>query len=117
MTARDHHWLHVALAQVLRTRPAGGLMAAELHEDDWERVRAALANPDWDFRTVDGIVRETSLPRDHVELALRRHSGSVRQTVSRDRRSRGWRVVYTLKSRPRRKVREFFADLLTVAGQ
>ena len=86
------------------------------HRDDWAKVQAALANPNWDFRTVDGIVRETNLPREHVERVLRGHGAVVRQTVSRDKRSRGWRVVYTLKSRPR-KIREFFSDLLTFAGQ
>ena len=74
-----------------------------------------MRTPDWDFRTVDGIARETNLPREHVEQVLRRHGAAVRRTVSRDRRSRGWRFVYTLKSRPR-KIREFFTDLLTVAG-
>jgi len=37
--------------------------------------------------------------------------------LSRDKRSRGWRVVYTLKSRPRKKLREFFSDLLNFASQ
>lgn len=86
-------------------------------DDDWARVQAALANPNWDFRTVDGIARETSLPREHVERLLRTHGAAVRQAVSRNERARGWRVVYTLKSRPRRKIREFFSDLLTFASQ
>ena len=71
----------------------------------------------WDFRTVDGIARETSLPREHVERLLRTHGAAVRQAVSRSERARGWRVVYTLKSRPRKKIREFFSDLLTFASQ
>ena len=87
------------------------------HSDDWARVQSALANPDWDFRTVDGIARETSLRSADVKRVLSQHGDSVRQSLSRNRRSRGWRVVYTLKSRPRKRIREFFSDLLTFAGQ
>ena len=91
-------------------------IAMNEHPDDWTKVQAALDNPAWDFRTVDGIARETSLPREAVLQVLREHGAVVRQTVSRDKRSRGWRIVFTLKSRPR-KFREFFADFLTFASQ
>ena len=81
------------------------------HTEDWAKVQAALANPAWDFRTVDGITRDTSLPRERVERVLRRNRSMVRRAVSRDRRA-----VYTLKSRPK-KLREFFADVLTFASR
>ena len=81
------------------------------HTDDWVKVQAALADPAWDFRTVDGITRDTSLPRERVELVLLRNRSMVRRALARDRR-----VVYTLKSRPK-KLREFFADVLTLASQ
>ena len=42
------------------------------HTDDWAKVQAALANPAWDFRTLDGITRDTSLPRERVERVLLR---------------------------------------------
>ena len=86
------------------------------HRDDWAKVAAALANPDWDFRTVDGIARETGLPRKHVERLLQGHGAAVRRAVSRGRRARGWQLVYTLRSRPPR-FREFVDHILTFAGQ
>ena len=90
------------------------------HQDDWARVRAALANPDWDFRTVDGIARETRLPREHVERLLQGHGTAVRRAVSRRWRARGWQFVYTLRSRPTRfraRFREVVDNILTFAGQ
>ena len=42
------------------------------HTDDWAKVQAALANPAWDFRTLDGITRDTSLPRERLERVLLR---------------------------------------------
>ena len=42
------------------------------HTDDWAKVQATLANPAWDFRTLDGITRDTSLPRERVERVLLR---------------------------------------------
>lgn len=86
-------------------------------ERAWPKVQAALADPKWDFRTVDGIAKETSLPREHVKAVLGRHGTMVRRAVSRRKRSRGWRFVYTLKSRPRKRLREFLSDVLTFASQ
>lgn len=86
------------------------------HRDDWPKVQAALANPDWDFRTVDGIARDTGLPRKHVERLLQEHRAAVRRTVSRRGRARNWQFVYTLKSRPTR-FREVVDNILTFAGQ
>ena len=86
------------------------------HRDDWAKVQAALANPNWDFRTVDGIASETNLPREHVERLFRRHGTAIRRAVSRGERARGWRFVYTLKSRPTR-LREVVDNILTFAGQ
>ena len=84
--------------------------------DDWAKVQAALANPNWDFRTVDGIARETGLPRKHVERLLQGNRAAVRRAVSRRGRARGWQLVYTLRSRPTR-FREVVDHILTFAGQ
>ena len=74
---------------------------------DWLKVQAALENPEWDFRTVEGIARDTQLEPGRIDLLLRSNRSRVRQTLSRDRR-----VIYTLKSRPK-KLREVFADIQT----
>ncbi|MYN67488.1 MAG: hypothetical protein F4X11_21085 [Acidobacteria bacterium] len=86
------------------------------HRDDWAKVKAALANPNWDFRTVDGIARETSLPREHVQRLIRRHEAEVRMTLTRDSRVGTRRVAYTLRDRPT-KLREFVDSILTFASQ
>ena len=78
--------------------------------NEWHRVRKALDDPKWDFRTVAGIARETGLDPERVKRLLDRHRSEIRQTLSRDRK-----MIYTLKSRPR-KLREVIADLQMFAG-
>lgn len=72
---------------------------------EWSKVHAALANPKWDFRTVQGIAQETGLDPERVERLIERHPSEIRRTLSRDRR-----IIYTLKSRPR-KLREILAEI------
>ena len=54
------------------------------HSDDWARVQSALASPDGDgdFRTVDGIARETSLRPADVKRVPSQHGDRVRQSLS-----------------------------------
>ena len=78
---------------------------------NWPAVRAALANPQWDFRTIAGIVKETGLSEDEVCRELEEHRFEIRQTLSRDRQP-----IFTLKSRPR-KLRETLADLRLFASK
>lgn len=79
---------------------------------EWVKVFKALGNSHWDFRTVAGIARETQLDPNIVAGLLGKHPSEVRQTVSQD-----GRVIYALKSRPRRTLREFFATLQMFAGR
>ena len=73
--------------------------------NEWSRVREALDDPRWDFRTVEGIARDTGLDPERIERLLDRHRPETRQTLTRNRKK-----MYTLKSRPR-KLREVIADL------
>ena len=77
----------------------------------WTAVRSALSDPQWDFRTVRGIAKDTGLSEDAVRRLLDEHRSEVRQTVSRDRQP-----VYTLRCRPM-KMREFVADLRLYASK
>ena len=79
--------------------------------DEWSRVHSALGDPKWDFRTVEGIVRDTGLEPERVKRLLDRHRSEIRQRMSRDRR-----IIYTLKSRPM-KMREIIADLQVYASK
>ena len=78
--------------------------------NDWTKVHAALKDPRWDFRTVEGIAKETALEPDLIIRVLEAHRSDIRQTISRDRRT-----IYTLKSRPK-KMREVIADIQTFAS-
>ena len=78
--------------------------------NEWCRVREALDDPKWDFRTVAGIARDTGLDPRRVKRLLDRHHSEIRQTLSRDRKK-----IYTLRSRPR-KLREVIAELQMFAG-
>lgn len=79
--------------------------------DEWSRVHSALDDPKWDFRTVEGIVRDTGLEPERVKRLLDRHRSEIRQRMSRDRR-----IIYTLKSRPM-KVRDIIDDLQVYASK
>ena len=68
-------------------------------------MQAALDDREWDFRTVDGIARETGLAPDAVVRLLREHRSELRQILLRD-----GRMGYTLKSRPK-TLREVFAEI------
>ena len=80
-------------------------MVVMIQANDWPKVRAALANPKWDFRTVEGVARETGLDAGSVERLIEQHRSEVRQTWSRERR-----VIYTLRSRAK-ELREILADV------
>ena len=83
----------------------------------WPKVKAALEDSRWDFRTVEGVARETGLTREHVTAVLDRHKYAIRKVVLRRKHSRAWRPGYTLKSRPRKVLREFLSDVLRFASR
>ena len=64
--------------------------------DDVSRVREALSNPKWDFRTVGGIARDTELSREQVERVLADHQDLFRQS----RLTRNGESLYTLREKP-----------------
>ena len=86
-------------------------MSEKRDECEWSKVRAALADPQWDFRTIGGIAKVAQLDPGRVEHLIRGHRSEVRQTRSRDRK-----ILYTLSSRPR-KFREIVADIQMLASQ
>ncbi len=44
---------------------------------DEQKVIAALADPKWDYRTVDGIYRATGLSRDQIDATLAKYEGQI----------------------------------------
>ncbi len=60
-------------------------------------VFAALANPEWDFRTISGIAEDTRLSESEVANVLDKHSDLVRKALVPDVQGR---KLFTLKDRP-----------------
>lgn len=79
--------------------------------DPWEKVRAALEDPNWDFRSIDGIAKETKLDPIEVEAAISRNMSKVRRARSREGEN-----LYTLDSRPMR-AREVMALMQRLASK
>ncbi len=59
-------------------------------------VLQALADEKWDFRTIDGLAKETGLPADQIRKIIGAYPELVRRSPVRDRLGRS---LFTLKSR------------------
>ena len=73
----------------------------------WKKILDALADPQWEFRTVEGIARQTGLQSGEVAQLLKQHRSEVRIAPILDRKDR---VLYTDKSR-RRTWREILWEI------
>ncbi len=78
----------------------------------WLKVRNALAHPRFDFRTVEGIVRETGLAAKLVQILLNEHSEEVRKALGT---SKDGRILYTLRDRPK-KLQEYLSDVKIIVS-
>ena len=75
--------------------------------------RRPLKTPRWDFRTVEGISRETGLNAACIVELLEEHQPEVRRAVARDRKGR---VLYTTRPWPL-DLREVISDLQAFASK
>jgi hypothetical protein len=73
------------------------------------KVFEALADPKWDFRTVDGIRKASGLPDDEILSILTKYEG--RLIHKSDLPAQG-RDIYTLKT-DRAETKELWAKLRT----
>jgi hypothetical protein len=64
--------------------------------EDFEKVRAALDNANWDFRTVESIAKETGLPKSNVIEILEKNQDVFRKSPVADKSGRN---LFTLASR------------------
>jgi len=71
------------------------------------KVFEALANPQWDFRTVSGLSRDTGLPEVEIRTTLDKYGSLVRKSLVPDRHGR---ELFTLRSRGV-KLQERLAEL------
>lgn len=82
-------------------------------QDAWGKIRAALEDSRWDFRTIEGISRDTGLDIICVSEQLERHGSEVRRAISRDGKGR---ELYTTKPWPV-GFREVVADIHAFASK
>ena len=68
----------------------------EISDPTERKIFEALDNPAWDFRTVEGISRETALPESLVLDTIAKYPNLIRRTPVPDTKGRG---LYTLTSR------------------
>lgn len=61
-----------------------------------KKVFEALADPQWDFRTIEGIQRSTHLPYERILDILERHDKFIRKSLVPDIHGRD---LYTLRSK------------------
>jgi hypothetical protein len=86
------------------------------HRDAQDLVRKALRDPRWDFRTVEGIAKQTGLSEDAVAEALADLGDEVRKSDVPDAVGR---PLFTHRSRPvpmqerMSKLRNFLAKSTT----
>jgi hypothetical protein len=76
-------------------------------DTDWPRIREALADSAWDFRTEEGLSKATDLPVKRVADLLSEHGDEIRVANVPDPQGR---LLYTLADRPM-KLREALANV------
>ena len=75
-------------------------------EPDARRVFEALADKNWDFRTITGLAASTGLTEDRIIEILRQYHVYIRRSLVLDRQGR---ELYTLASR-RPSFREWLSN-------
>jgi len=81
-----------------------------IHNPDERKVFEALADPKWDFRTVDGIRKASGLPDDEIRSILNKYKGKlVRKSDIPDPHGR---EIYTLNTE-KAETQELLAKLRT----
>jgi len=82
-------------------------MHTAVSADHWLLVKRALENPDWDFRTIDGLVKDTGLSREEIKRLLDEHGDEVRKAYVTDRNGN---ILYAPAEKPL-KLRELLANI------
>jgi hypothetical protein len=81
-----------------------------IENPDERKVFESLADPHWDYRTVDGIQKASGLPPEKVQDILHKYEGAyIRRSSVPDRQGR---ELYTLQT-DRADVQEILRKLRT----
>jgi hypothetical protein len=76
-----------------------------IRDPEEKRLFEALASPQWDFRTIDGLVEETGLSPKRVRAIIGKYPSLIRRSLVPDREGRD---LYTLSSKSQ-GLREWFS--------
>lgn len=82
-------------------------METAVSDDHWLLIKKALENPDWDFRTLDGLAKETGLSREEIRALLDDHQDDTRKSYVTDRSGN---VLYAPADKPV-SLREILANI------
>lgn len=66
----------------------------------YQRIKGALENPNFKFRTINGVVREARVSPEVVERVMHEHSGEI---VKLFRRGENGEALYTTRSHYKKK--------------
>ena len=81
--------------------------SATSHSPKEINILEALSDPKWDFRTIEGIARDTGLSKAEVKEVIERHPHLIRKSPITNGRKVS---LYTLRERPA-KLRERLANM------
>ncbi|MDB5164696.1 MAG: hypothetical protein JWL89_322 [Candidatus Saccharibacteria bacterium] len=95
--------------QHFEIRPIPEVPLETVPPEEFELVRAALHNPQFQFRTITGIHQETEVPLEHVAAVLD-NSELARVSVMRDKKGD---TIYAPKEQ-KKTVRERVATILYI---
>jgi len=82
-------------------------MHTAVSADAWLMIKQALENPEWDFRTLDGLAKDTGLSREEVKRLLDQHGDEIRKAYVTDRNGN---ILYAPAQKPVR-FRELLANV------
>lgn len=68
----------------------------EVLDSKEKKVFEALADPKWDFRTVEGLVKSTKLSPEEIKKIIQKHPELIRKSTVPDRYGR---QLYTLREK------------------
>ena len=100
----EHDALEALVGRLRTVVAATEALRAKATASVWTKVSRALSDEQWDFRTIEGIARETALPAEDVRESLKQNRAQLRIAPILDPQGR---TLYAIKSRPRT-----FRDLL-----
>jgi hypothetical protein len=86
-------------------KPSGNRWEEIITDPDERRLFVALADLQWDFRTIAGLSKQTGLPPNNISQILEKYPNLVRKSPVPDLDGN---ILYTLRSR-RRTFKEFLA--------